>query len=115
MHGNVRQWLVGRPASRSADDFRSAYAGVLASIQASDQLDGGVACAGDDYFVFWGLGAGVADPIEQLAAVGGEESWSQEFTPQPTTLEAGLWDQWPGMTIGAGDSFNMQFKRRWES
>lgn len=114
MHGNVRQWLVGRPSAQSADDFRAAYAGIIASLQSAGSLDGGVACAGDDYFVFWGLGDAAADASQQLAAVAGE-GWSHDFTPQPTTVEAGLWDQWPGMTIAAGDSFNMQFKRRWES
>ena len=101
MHGSVRQWLVGRPSAQSPGDFRSAYAGIVGSVQSSGRLEGGVACAGDDYFVFWGLGDAAPDATQQLAASAGD-GWSHEFVPQSTTLEAGLWDQWPGMTITVG-------------
>jgi hypothetical protein len=41
-------------------------------------------------------------------------SWRHNGQAVPTRIDAGLWDQWPGLAIRSGDSFNMQFTRRWE-
>jgi hypothetical protein len=34
------------------------------------------------------------------------------FTPEPARLEAALWDEYPGMDVRSGSSFNMQFERK---
>ena len=40
--------------------------------------------------------------------------WTQAFAPRQTYLPVGLWDEWAGMDVRPGSSFNMQFKRRGE-
>jgi hypothetical protein len=114
MHESPAHALVGRPDSQSPDEFHAAYAELVGSIQGSAGLDGGIVCAGDDYLVFWALGSDAAAAAEQvIGAAGG--GWTHLATPEPTSLPAGLWDVWPGMTVEPGASFNMQFKRRWET
>lgn len=114
MHGTPSHTIVGRPDSQSPDDFQAAYAPLMESLSGSAGIDGGIVCAGDDYLVFWALGAAAATAAEQVAGAAGG-GWTHVATPQPTSLPAGLWDVWPGMTVQPGDSFNMQFKRRWET
>ena len=74
-------------------------------------LEGAIVCVGESYLVYWQLG-GDLDGFNELANASG---WTMTRTPTPTTLPKGLWQEWPGMTITPGDSFNMQFLRRWES
>jgi hypothetical protein len=114
MHSAVQQVLVGRADPISPDDFRSSFASVVSSLQAAGRIRGGIACAGDNYFSFWGAGDGADDAVAELLGASGA-GWSHLFAPAPTRLPAGLWDDWPGMTVAAGDSFNMQFARRWET
>ncbi len=110
MHGPVRHLLGGRPASKRPDDFRAGIAAALGTIQRNG-IDGAIACAGDEYLVYWELG-GVGSGID---ALGAELDWSKRTDLAPTTIDAGLWNVWPGMTINPGDGFNMKFKRRWET
>jgi hypothetical protein len=111
MHGTVSHLVAGRPDSVAPDAFRATCAQAVE--KARSGLDGGIACAGDNYLAFWGLGGGGAAAADLLAQAAG--GWSQVLTPAPTRLESGLWDEWPGMTVAAGASFNMQFTRRWEN
>jgi hypothetical protein len=114
MHGTVRHLVGARPDEVDSERFRADLAEVLASA-GIDGPAGAVACAGDDYFVYWELesdppGAGA----ERFATLAAHTSWSHVVAAQPTSLEFGLWDDWPGLAIEAGDSLNMQFPRRWE-
>jgi hypothetical protein len=118
--GSVSQYLAARPAdvgwpqAVTPDAFRAAYATVLSALQTAGKLDGAVACAGDEYFVFWGLGDAAADAVKQLQAAA-KTGWANTFTPAATELPAQLWDTWPGLPVPAGAAFNMSYPRPWES
>lgn len=111
MKGSVRHLLGSRPAALTPADFQKKIADQLAGIQKAGKLEGAIACAGDDYLVYWELGPANTGSLDGLAASLG---WSKVIDCVPTTIDAGLWNEWPGMTINSGDGFNMQFKRRWE-
>jgi hypothetical protein len=112
MLGDVTHLVGARPEGQDAASFRAALADALRQIQRDVALDGAIACAGDDYVVYWELGprAGAArggtDVLAELV------DWHEVFTPVPTSVEAGLWDEWPGMEVRSGSSFNMQFERK---
>ncbi len=109
MHGKVTHVIGGRPANVAAPDFIKSIAGALTTIQSSG-IGGAIACAGNDYVVYWVL----ADKRNSTAAIAALCGWNTVVKPKNTSLKKGLWDVWPGMNVKAGDSFNMQFKRRWE-
>jgi hypothetical protein len=114
MKGSVQHVIGSRPAAVSPNEFRAGIARVLTEVQTQGRIAGAIACAGNDYLVYWELagrgpgGSGI-DGLTKLL------DWSRLLHPGATRLESGLWDVWPGMTIKSGDSFNMQFKRRWEA
>ena len=112
MAGPVRHLIGSRPAAKTPANFRAGLAATLNSIQRACQTQGAIACAGDDYFVYWTLGVAVAGDFDALTE---QLDWCKPFTCAPTTIDAGLWNEWAGMTIASGDSFNMQFRRRWET
>ncbi|MFL5801051.1 MAG: hypothetical protein ACJ8CR_04840 [Roseiflexaceae bacterium] len=115
MKGTVRHLIAGRPTGVTPAQFRAQLGTALAGIQAHAGLAGAIACAGDEYLVYWELlgdssGSG-DDTIETLAHL---TAWNYGVTALLTSLDIGLWDSWPGMQIVSGDSLNVQFRRRWE-
>ena len=90
--------------------------GALTADQPYHLLDGAIACVGADYVVYWELTPSA--PGEQQAPSGIPiiqavcTDWSHVFTPAPTFVPVGLWDEWSGMDVVAGSSLNMQFARR---
>jgi hypothetical protein len=116
MRGTINHFVAERPVSMNASDFPAKVAAVLSNIQKQVPLDGAIACVGNDYLVYWELrpaAPGTPTPpsgisLLQAALTG----WSQVFTPAPTFVPVGLWDEWAGMDVRAGSSFNMQFMRR---
>jgi hypothetical protein len=112
MVGNVTHLVGSRPAGQDPASFRTALAEALRQIQHDVPLDGAIACAGDDYVVYWELGMrgdsarGGAGILAELV------DWHKVFTPVPTSVEAGLWDDWAGMDVRSGSSFNLQFARK---
>jgi hypothetical protein len=116
MHGAVTHLVAARPAKVDPVSFRTTVANVVTNIQKTVPLAGAIACVGNDYLVYWELGPvapGVkeaASGVPLLQAVLTE--WNQSFAPAPTFLPVGLWDEWAGMDVRAGSSFNMQFERR---
>lgn len=111
MHGQVQHLIGGRPKATTPDDFRAQIAAVLGQTQKQGKIAGAVACAGDEYLVYWELAGNGGSAIDGLTKL---LDWSKLIAPASTNLPIGLWDTWPGMTVNAGDSFNMNFKRRWE-
>lgn len=116
MTGSIRHIVAERPRNMKPADFKSKIAGVLTNIQKlSPQLEGAVACIGDEYIVYWELGAiapGVKTPVSGIDLLQDVlTGWSQVFKPAPTFLPLGIYDEWPGMNVVAGSSFSMQFKR----
>ena len=116
MHGTINHLVAARPDNVPATAFPAAIATVLSTIQKQVPLEGAIACIGNDYLVYWELrnaAPGTPTPpsgIPQLQAA--LTGWSQVFTPEPTFVPVGLWDEWAGMDVRAGNSFNMQFTRR---
>ena len=112
MHGEVRHLVAAVPSGPTAEVF-GRYQEILNGIQARGAVAGAIVCVGASYIVYWDLN-GAGDPgLEELASVSG---WQKVLTPRPYTFpkSSGLWDKWPGMTIVSGDSFNMQFVRKFE-
>lgn len=116
MNGAIRHIVAERPRSQSVDDFRQGVADVLSNIQKiSPDLEGAVACIGDEYLVYWELGSlapGVKTPVSGIPLLQKIlTGWSQIFNPAPTYLPIDIYDHWPGMNVTAGSTFNMQFAR----
>lgn len=116
MHGTVNHLVAARPANTGSSEFMADIAEVLANIQKDVPLNGAIACVGNDYLVYWEMGP-VAPGVKQspsgvplLQAV--LRDWNQTFTPAPTFLPIGLWDEWARMDVRAGSSFNLQFNRQ---
>jgi hypothetical protein len=111
MHGTVEHLIGAPPEGMNLQDFASRVATIMSGIQSRRAATGAIVCVGDSYVVYWQLDAKDETGLDDLRELC---SWSLLRTARPTTLPAGLWDEWPGMAIAPGDSFNMQFERRWE-
>ena len=116
MHGAVSHLVAGRAPTVDPTAFQIAIAKALTTIQKQVPLEGAIACVGNDYLVYWELRTGAPgmqtppSGISTLQAV--LTGWNQVFSPAATYLPIGLWDEWAGMDVRAGSSFNMQFTRR---
>jgi hypothetical protein len=118
MRGAILHLVAARPPRLDVASFATGITRALSSIRETVALDGAIACAGNDYLVYWELGpvapgtrqrpSGI--PLLQAALTG----WSHTFTAAPTFLPIGLWDEWSGMDVRAGSSFNLQFMRQCE-
>lgn len=116
MNGTIRHLIAERPRNVDINTFKASIADVLTKIQALDpKLNGAIACIGNEYLVYWELGQlapGTKNPVSgiplfQPALTG----WQQVLNPAPTFLPIGIYDEWAGMDVRAGSSFNMQFTR----
>lgn len=108
MHGEV-QHLV----AEANQENLAKYTSIISDIQSRGTIDGAVVCIGENYIVYWQLN-GASDPgFDALAQLSG---WKMIRNPQSYHFPNGsaLWDEWPGMDVKPGDSFNMQFVRRFE-
>jgi hypothetical protein len=113
MKGTVTHLVGGRPDGVAPAQFLAQAGEALAAVPGEGGPAGAVFCAGDDYLVYWELRHGDAPaPGGALSALQRLTGWSHLATARPTSLPKGLWDDWPGMDIVAGDSLNMQFQRR---
>jgi hypothetical protein len=113
MHGTIHHLVGSRPADSSPTDFLAA---VQAAIRdGSHPPEHAILCVGDNYLTYWQWQSS-DDSLDKapLEALGACLDWRHVFTPQPTELEGSLWDEWPGVAVTPGSSFNFQFKRRWE-
>jgi hypothetical protein len=108
MKGTITHLIGSRPDSVTPAAFQNGIAAAITAIQQENSIEGGVVCAGDDYLVYWELSSPVSQGLAQLQKL---VDWQATVNPNDTSFENGLWDQWPGMDINPGDSFNMQFKR----
>ncbi len=114
MHGTVRHLAAGRPPDLDPAGFRAKLGEVLTAAQKRAPV-GAIACAGEDYVVYWELeGADPEGTAATLAALGECTAWSHVVSARPLTLDTGLWEDWPGLDLEPGDSLNLQFQRRWE-
>lgn len=115
MHGSVHHLVAARPKNIDLTTFQSSIAKILSNIQKQVPLEGAIACVGNDYLVYWELGSiasGVKQPPSGISLFQALlTDWNKTFVPAPTFLPIGLWDEWTGMDVRAGSSFNMQFER----
>lgn len=112
MHGEVNHLVAAVPPGATTDVY-GAYQKILTKIQSRGVVDGAIVCVGASYIVYWQLNGSDDPGFKALADASG---WQMVRTATPYTLPKGsaLWDTWPGMNIVPGDSFNMQFVRRFE-
>lgn len=119
MHGAITHFVAARPPGVDVATFHASAAKVLADIQKTVELDGAIGCVGSDYFVYWELGPLAPGAKQSPTGVTLLQpvftGWNQTFTPAPTFLPIHLWDEWSGMDVRAGSSFNLQFNRRNET
>lgn len=119
MRGTITHFVAARPAKWDVPTFFTNVAKLLATIRKTISLNGAIACVGNDYLVYWEL-APIAPGAKQgpsgVPVLQAElTDWNQTFTAAPTFLPISLWDEWSGMDVRAGSSFNMQFKRQGEA
>ena len=117
MTGAVRHLVGARPAAQNSAAFHIAVAKALAQVQKTVAVEAAIACVGDDYLVYWELGSaapGTPNPPTGIALIQAVVEWNKTFAPAPTYLPVGLWDEWAGMDVVSGSSFNMRFDRRWK-
>lgn len=116
MKGSIRHVVAERPRNISSNEFKTKVSDVLKQIQSlSDHLLGAIACVGEDYIVYWELGpiaTGQKNPVSGIDFLNPVLSgWKYQFNPAQTFLPIGIYDEWQGMDVAAGSSFNMQFER----
>jgi hypothetical protein len=118
MNGSINHLVAERPRNMAPEDFKVAVAAVLTKIQAlNPTLGGAIALIGNEYILYWELGAIVPDmnPVNVVSGIplltAILTGWSKVFKPAPTFLPIDLYDVWAGMDVAAGSSFNMQFQR----
>jgi hypothetical protein len=116
MSGSVRHFVCQRPADLDPAAFLLTMASALTEIHKTAALEAAIACAGEDYLVYWELGSAAPGTPNQPTGMSILQnllvSWQHSFGPAPTYVPIGLWDQWAGMDVVSGNSFNMQFSRR---
>ncbi len=108
MHGKV-QHLVAEATQENI----AKYTKIISEIQSSSDVDGAIVCIGAEYIVYWQLN-GISNPgFKALQDLSG---WNMVRKPADYSFPNGssLWDKWPGMDVVPGDSFNMQFVRKFE-
>lgn len=116
MNGSIRHLIAERPRDMDLATFKNSVAGALAKIQQlNPKLVAAIACIGDEYLVYWELGAlapGTGTPVSGIPLLQPIlTGWNQVLSPAPTYLPIGIYDEWAGMDVRAGSSFNMQFER----
>jgi len=116
MKGAIRHLIAERPRSVTPEHFKNQISESLNQIQGlSDHLLGAIACVGEEYLVYWELGPiavgqkGPVSGIDFLKPI--LNGWKYQFNPAPTFLPISIYDEWSGMDVVAGSSFNMQFER----
>jgi hypothetical protein len=116
MNGTIRHLVAERPRNMDINTFKNNVADALTKIQTlSPNLSAALACIGDEYLVYWELGPlapGTGNPVSGVPILQPILSgWYKVLTPAPTYLPMSIYDNWSGMDVRAGSSFNMQFKR----
>lgn len=116
MNGTIKHLIAERPRDVNIDVFKTTIAEALTNIQKlNNSLNAAICCIGDDYIVYWELGPlapGNNNPVSGIPLLTPIlTGWCQVLTPAPTYLPIDIYDEWAGMDVRSGSSFNMQFKR----
>jgi len=112
MTGNVKHLVAQLPSNTDPEALRDAIAKTLTTIREQIPLEGAIACLRDGHLVYWELSSEEKEHsgIPLLKEI--LPDWKKEFTSEPKSIPAELWDDWSGINIYAGCCFNMQFDRR---
>jgi hypothetical protein len=113
MGGAVFHLVGGRPGGTTPAKFLASIQDWATAYQKKRPagVSGAILCATADYVVFWSCldrdnsGAGMA-ALAKLCKV------YHHKVAQPVSLPAGMFDNFLGLIVKPGDSFNMQFSRR---
>jgi hypothetical protein len=106
MHEPVCHLIGARPETLQASEFAEQVALAIGHGKAT-----AIICLGNDHVVYWE--AGTSDERRlRIARLARCCSWTHEVEAKPTSLQAGLWDEWPGVETRPGDCLNIQFRRR---
>lgn len=116
MNGNINHLIAERPRDIDIETFRNNVANQLSQIQQLNaSLQSAIACIGEEYLVYWELSpiaSGVSSPVSGIPLLQSIlTGWSQVLSPAPTYLPIDIYEEWSGMDVRGGSSFNMQFKR----
>lgn len=113
MLGRVHHLVGAKPAGQSTADFLDMVYKWAADVRdnAPKGLEGALLCAGEVYVVawlLWNLEATTADPLNALAEQ--VEPWLNTNADH-YVMPAGLWDEWPGISLSYPNSINIQLTR----
>lgn len=112
MHADVNHLVAAPPADMSAETWYRRITTAVAGVQRRAHAEAAIVCATDTYLLYWQVG-GASDPgFAELSGLGG---WNETWQPAITSMDHGLWEDWPGMTVTSGASYNIQWTRRNES
>lgn len=116
MHGAIKHVVAERPRTMDTSTFKSKLQAALSKIQSlGSAIQGAIACIGDEYFVYWELttiASGTGTPLSGIPLLTPLlTGWNVVLNPAQTFLPIGIYDEWPGMDVRDGSSFNMQFDR----
>jgi hypothetical protein len=113
MQGTVFHVAGGRPLKTTPATFLSSIQAWATGYQQNnpDTAAGAIICATADYVVFWccipnGVGGTGMAGLTRLCDV------YHNKAARPVALPAGMFDNFLGLVVKPGDSFNMQFTRR---
>lgn len=114
MHGTIHHLVGSRPAETSPTDFLNEVRATLH--RGLPEPEQAILCVADNYLTYWEHRS--SDDSDKGATMEALETcldWAHLFKPKATSLQGALWDEWPGVAVASGSSFNFQFKRRWET
>lgn len=113
MYGNPGHFIAELPSEKeSRKSTVEDISKILTQIQSNSEINGAIACIGENYFVYWEL---LSSQPNQSSGIGLFDElftgWKKIFIPKNTPIDANLWDAYPGIKVEAGSSFNLQFER----
>jgi hypothetical protein len=114
--GVARAFVGMRKKGDDGAGFLELVAKWLGKVQTQkDGPDGAIAVADKNYVTYWEHWPDEASSKRSLIptlAAKTTVAYDQPIPPQP--LDEGLWQQYDGVTVKGGESFNMQYRRRKE-
>jgi hypothetical protein len=115
MLGTTLHLVGARRADLTPEAFLTQAASWASSLHQSTPtgVDGALIAGGNDYLAAWIHGSENARPSAQAALSALAALTTPVFSDalSPLNIEAGLWDDWPGLDLNATPALNIQFER----
>ena len=114
MQGTVFHLVGGRPAKQKPAQFISALNKWAQDFYTNnpDKAAGAIICASNNYVLFWECIPKAKKAGKGMAALAKLCEVYHNKAAKPQSLAGGLFDNWMGLNVKPGDSYNMQFSRR---